>query len=421
MNEDLLQFLWKFKCFKVLQLQSVEGLKIQLINTGMHNTDEGPDFLEAELIYDSMRWKGPIELHMRSTDWERHGHEHHPLYKNLIAHVVYEHDQDIPYFVNKKIPTIELKPLINPESIDIYRQLQYSPATIACEESIAQLLDQMPFTIYYEQWLLEKWHSSAKEIIKLYHAQNNHWEATIWIRIAYVLGLKINAKVYTDLIESLSFEVVQKTAENEKTLLALIHGKAGLLDSQKDEFQSDLKKEYDYLLHKFQINSHQFFPNFFRLRPPAFPTIRLALWVNMRHQFPNFFQEIMYCNHWKDIQEKLSEIRVFPYFNTHWVYGSPAQFSEKKLSPKLAQSLMINAILPIQYAYSVINQQDSSSLIEILYQMPKEQNSILNQFEKLGFLHENALHSQALLQLHKKYCSKKKCLLCSIGLQIMKK
>ncbi len=421
MNEDLLQFLWKYKCFDFLALESVEGFPIEIIQVGTQNPNEGPDFLNAEIYYDGMHWKGPIELHLRSSDWLAHQHSKHPLYQNIIAHVVYEHDKDIPWMQSQNIPTLALKSRISSHSINQYRNLQFSPAMIPCEESIEGELVNLPLSIWYEKWLIEKWENTASQIEELYQAHKNHWEATLWTRLAYVLGVKINSEVFQELVKSIPFEVWQKVAQDERLLLALAHGKAGLLETPKDDFQEELLKDYQYVLHKFQIDSHQFYPNFFRLRPPAFPTIRLAYWVKLRHTFSNLFQLVIHQENWEELKNDLKEIKTHSYFDRHWVYGKPARFQLKKMSETLIQSIWINAIIPLVFTYKKRRNEDLSFLIEELSELPKEKNKILTEFEKLGFSNQNALESQALLLLHKKYCSKKKCLLCSIGLQIMKK
>ena len=50
-----------------------------------------------------------------------------------------------------------------------------------------------------------------------------------------------------------------------------------------------------------------------------------------------------------------------------------------------------------------------------------ERDSIIKQYKKIGHTPENALQTQALLQLNKHYCTEKKCLDCSIGIEILKK
>ena len=50
--------------------------------------------------------------------------------------------------------------------------------------------------------------------------------------------------------------------------------------------------------------------------------------------------------------------------------------------------------------------------IELLEQLPAESNLFINRWQKLGIKPENALESQALLQLTKEYCNHLRCDKC---------
>lgn len=56
----------------------------------------------------------------------------------------------------------------------------------------------------------------------------------------------------------------------------------------------------------------------------------------------------------------------------------------------------------------------------LLESMDAENNHIIQQFEKLGVVANDALQSQALLQLKKEYCDPKRCLECRIGQLLIK-
>ena len=58
--------------------------------------------------------------------------------------------------------------------------------------------------------------------------------------------------------------------------------------------------------------------------------------------------------------------------------------------------------------------------IELLENIPAENNSVINRFSQIGFQSENADHTQALMQLKNTYCDLKKCLHCGIGIKLLK-
>ena len=47
--EALLQYVWKHKMFPLGQLATVDGRAVEVIDTGLQNTDAGPDFFNAKV------------------------------------------------------------------------------------------------------------------------------------------------------------------------------------------------------------------------------------------------------------------------------------------------------------------------------------------------------------------------------------
>ena len=66
MKEDFLHYLWRNKKFDFLNLQTVNGDEIVIINPGTYIEDEGPDFFNAQLIIANQKWAGNLEIHLKS-------------------------------------------------------------------------------------------------------------------------------------------------------------------------------------------------------------------------------------------------------------------------------------------------------------------------------------------------------------------
>src|SRR4051812_32724904 len=108
-GEKLLQFIWQFQHFNRSSLQTISGEKIEIIFPGHLNHNQAPDFLEAQIKIDKMLLAGSVELHLKTSQWEDHGHEADANYKNVILHVVLDHDAKII----SNIPVLELKSRIS--------------------------------------------------------------------------------------------------------------------------------------------------------------------------------------------------------------------------------------------------------------------------------------------------------------------
>ena len=93
--EQLLHYVWKHKIFPLKELKTTTGQQVEVIDTGLANTDAGPDFFNAKLKLDGVLWIGNIEIHERSSDWFKHGHHADAGYNSVILHIASEIDTEI--------------------------------------------------------------------------------------------------------------------------------------------------------------------------------------------------------------------------------------------------------------------------------------------------------------------------------------
>jgi hypothetical protein len=64
MTEDFLHYVWRYKRFSWLNLQSTQGQSIELYLLGEHNHHAGPDFTNARIRIDDTLWAGNVEIHL---------------------------------------------------------------------------------------------------------------------------------------------------------------------------------------------------------------------------------------------------------------------------------------------------------------------------------------------------------------------
>ena len=79
--------------------------------------------------------------------------------------------------------------------------------------------------------------------------------------------------------------------------------------------------------------------------------------------------------------------------------------------------MLINTVAPLLYARGEI--MDDYTLIdravELLESLRPERNSIVANFALAGIKADDALTSQALIELRREYCDARKCIYCKIG------
>ena len=93
--EKQLQYLWQHRLWKSSSMITTGGTPIEILDPGVPNHDAGPDFFNGKVRARGRTWAGNIEIHVRSSDWYRHGHQHDSSYDSVILHVVGEADCDV--------------------------------------------------------------------------------------------------------------------------------------------------------------------------------------------------------------------------------------------------------------------------------------------------------------------------------------
>jgi hypothetical protein len=92
-------------------------------------------------------------------------------------------------------------------------------------------------------------------------------------------------------------------------------------------------------------------------------------------------------------------------------------------SKMLRNNLLINAKTYIDlYTFRLQNDRQNGIVhaMKFLQSLPPESNRISLIWEAVGIVAKNALESQANLEIYQQFCTRKKCLNCSVGQQITK-
>ncbi|RMA56712.1 DUF2851 family protein [Ulvibacter antarcticus] len=424
MKEDFLHYVWKFQKFDTRNVKTTNGEAIHIKKVGDHNTNSGPDFFNAKLTIGSQLWAGNVELHLKSSDWYEHRHEEDVAYENVILHVVWEHDTEIFRKNNTVIPTLVLEGIIASETLENYHRLFTKKHNwINCEQEF-HLVDDFILKHWLERLYVERLEAKSEVILSHLKQCNSNWEALLFRLLCKNFGLKVNGEAFLSVAQSVDFSVVQKCCSTQKQLESLLMGQAGLLEEAKDDiYYKLLQKEYGFIKNKFRLNnSNVIRPKFFRLRPPNFPTIRLSQLASLYSISKQLFSKLIE-NPSEDTSEKtikqlysILTISAHSYWDTHYNFGVTSEKKEKKLTKKFIDLLLINTILPLKFCYAkTIGKEVSEEILTLAMILVKEDNMVVEKFNKLKQVAKNAMESQALLQLKSNYCEKAKCLECAIG------
>ena len=416
MREEFLYYIWENRLIDK-DLKTVEDEAVEVVTTGYRNTDSGPDFLEAKIQIGDKLWAGHVEIHVKSSDWNRHGHQNDRAYKNVILHVVYEHDTQV-----NDIPTLELKGHFDESLFSQYQKLISSKNWIPCEKSIANV---PVFTrlSWLDRMAVERLESKSETVTKILEANQFDWEDALYKLLMRYFGLKVNNEAFEYLANILPFKTLLKHADNLVQVEAMLMGCAGFLeDDFTEEYPLLLKREFNVMRAKFNLLT---MPaerwKFMRMRPSNFPTIRLAQMAQLIHKNGCLFSKIKAAKDTAEVKA-LFDVTTSEYWETHWRLGVASEPKPKHLGEATADVLIINAVTPLLFCYGRLHKDEAvcDTAMQFFEDTEAEENAIIRHYAQCGVKAENAMQTQDLLHLYGMYCKRKRCLECRIGSVLMR-
>lgn len=421
MKEDFLHYVWKFQKFDGINFLTSNNEKLHIKNQGSHNLDSGPDFFNSQIEIDTQLWAGNVEIHIKSSDWYTHNHQTDPAYNNVILHVVWEHDTEVFRSDSSIIPTFVVKDHVSKSTLEQYLKLfSKQKKWINCESDFANIdsfiMDNWLERLYFER--LERKEAILRDELA---SSQNHWESLLFRMLCKNFGLKVNAASFLSIARSVDFSIVTKCSQKSQDLEALLMGQAGLLEEDREDWYfKDLESRYKYIKHKYSLSNEGLIaPKFFRLRPPNFPTLRLAQLAMLYANHGTLFSKVIEITKTEEFYD-LFNVSANDYWDTHYNFGISSLKRKKRITRKFINLLIINTILPIKFCYARQQGKDvTNEIMKIAMEIPSEDNSIVKKFNSLKKVSTNSYQSQALLELKSEYCDKNRCLQCAVGNAIL--
>lgn len=417
MTEKLFHYIWRFQYFNRQALATTGGEPIEVIHPGQHNHQQGPDFLQARIRIGKTLLAGSVELHLRTSDWNRHQHSGDPNYHNVVLHVVYEHDGG-----GAHLPILELQPRISSLLLDHYQQLMQSDAFIPCGTRIGQV-PELTLLAWKERLLAERLQRKAGQLSRPVSENQLHWEEGFWHLLARSFGARTNAEAFEAVARSLPLKVLARHSNSIHQLEAMLLGQARLLDFEfTDDYAQMLQREYRFLQAKWNLRPISLPVHFLRMRPPNFPTIRLAQLAALVQQSAHLFSKVLATEDLKEL-ETLFQATANDYWHYHYRFDEPTPFQPKRIGEDMVHHLLINVVAPVLFAYGQFHKNNTYTLraAAILDQLPSENNAVTRGFRSLGIMAHTAADAQALLELRNNYCNERRCLECAVGNSLLKR
>lgn len=384
MTEAYLQEIWAKKRIPV-NLKLTDGRALLVHAFGEHNTQlAGPDFHMGSVTIDGIRLFGNIEIHVRSSEWEKHGHHKDPLYSTVILHVVYEDDKPLS-IRNERIPTLELKSIIDHTHYEAYVRKLLRQEDFPCRSGLSEIM-----TPYFEnvkaRALRERMHRRAALLNEIrpddrfnvfYHA------------MGLAFGMSVNRHGFESLVRRVPYYALKGLQVRQKYQLLLTE--SNLIYGQ--------------------MGARGAIWHYRGTRPANFPDVRVRQFACLASRY-DFDTSFVYL--------KAGEFRTYFEAIAEEIW-SVQQEGVPRLSKSFLHHLMINAVVP--FLWNCAERYEDSELhdkaIALLESLPPERNNVLRKWAAIGVKPENAYDSQALMSLFEHYCCRKKCLSCEVGNKVL--
>ena len=421
MTEDFLHYLWRFQIWNA-PLQTTNGDSVEVLKSGFHNTNGGPDFLDARIRIGNTLWAGHVEIHTKASDWFAHHHQRDPAYNSVILHVVYDNDASAKRAIGTTIPTCSIRENFSKHVYQTFSKWRNNQGFVPCQQQL-QNLSEHKRIILLERLNIERLEEKVNEILVDLAYNLNSWEETFYQHLLRGFGLHINTEAFHQIAKRTPLKFLQKHADNRLQLEAILFGQAQLLNSSfKDSYPRTLQEEYAFLQQKFRLLPiSEGLVNFLRLRPCSFPTLRLAFFASLIQRRSQIFQDVLQIQNIDD-GLKLLQVDASDYWQTHYVFDKLSVEKRKEFGLSTQHLIFINIFIPFLFAFGKLRDRPNicERALGFLQDLPAENNHLIRQWKACGVSANNASDSQALLILKKSFCDLKRCLHCGIGTELLK-
>ena len=169
-----MQYVWQHRLWTPADMTTVDGLRVTVVDPGLLNTGSGPDFFNAKIEIGGKMWAGNVEIHVRASDWHRHGHDGDHAYDSVILHVVDRDDARIM----RPGGCGEIPQLVMPCSPDFSRRYSEMVDRPLSELACAGELPSLPgvhLTAWLDSLAIERLSRKAERILELVRHFEGHW------------------------------------------------------------------------------------------------------------------------------------------------------------------------------------------------------------------------------------------------------
>ena len=414
-----MHYVWQHRLVLASDMITTDGERVEVIDPGTLNQDAGPDFFNAKVRIGGEMWCGNVEMHLRASDWKRHGHDDDAAYQSVILHVVGAEDCRVQVAGGRKLPQMIMR--CAPDFNERYRAMVDKPTDrLACYTELSST-PGIYVTDCLTAMAFERLYEKADRIVALSRRLLGQWHEAVYVTMARALGFGLNSEPMERLAISVPLRFLLKHRDAIESVEGLLFGQAGLIppaDPDEEGHVTLIRSEYEFLSHKFRLEAPKdIIWKMSRTRPQNFPHRRIGALAAMIHEGFGIASRIVSVKNTQDARNLFNYKASYYWGGRYQFGGKPWVKSTDLFSAGSIDILIINVVAPALYAYGQLYGEDDKQqlAVALLEDLPPERNRVTRLFEEAGVKCPDAFMSQAMVQLRRKYCESRKCLYCRLG------
>lgn len=407
---DILRFAWPYM---VASGKACDNNAVRILKAGEEDMRCGV-YRSAEVETDGIRRCGDVVFGWRA-DMPQTSLQH------VVLQVVAEAAEHYYDCNGERIPQFVMK--VPSELYDAVASLQHGAVQYECGAWIGDMSSLERISLL-DRLLVERLHRKCSDVMAVYELSGGDWSQTLYTMLFRAMGGNRNREPYMELARRATYQMVLRERSTMELVEALLLGTSGLLgDCYLDDYVRCLSDDYIYLSRKYNIipmQSVEWKRGGVRTHNrPLTRIVQLASFV-ARRDF--MFDCVVNCRTRNDVY-RLFDVEVSWYWTTHDVPDGTGERCPRCIGSEKADLLAINAVVPVMFAYGQSTGKAllKDAALDLLADIPPENNAIVRSWSGVGVPVKNALDTQALLQLRNEYCVSGRCTDCSVGKSIIKK
>ncbi len=448
LNENFISRIWEEQKY-YSGLLTTDNETVEIIDYGTKNPDAGPDYKDAKVKIGEVIYSGSIEIHSTLKDWDLHNHKGDNKYNDVVLHVVFYRDEfedDFTFPKVKKarsIHTVILSEFLTGSVHDIWKDIINNPSpafklpcfpqnrSVPCDIKTGWLEDLSIERLKYKTEKISSGLDHTAGDIR----NSGIWEQILFEYICEALGYSKNKVQFLKLSSKIDLKQISELKLDQLQTEALMFGLSGFLYDLRfrDEYCEKMKSEWSKLRNFVKaepMDKSEW--NFFRLRPPNFPTLRIAYASGILNEiiYNDLFRDIIRIfeeseSAKKEIMSRFSEVTVSDYWNSHYRFGKESKSKVNLIGNERINDIITNLLLPMVFLYSKkFDKKNLENRILFYYKkekVKKDLNEVIRVMQtQLDLKAHTLATSQALIHLHNFYCMKGKCNECEIGKEVFR-